>query len=444
MSAGPPIRLPTLLFAGPLRFGRPARPWRALGACVLLAGGCGKDDGPSAEPGPADAGADAGVDCPASGVSKGPWSLHVDRTSAVVRWEACRAGTSAALRLTAGSESRDVVAEARDFVVNNTYVAAFSLTVPPDRAGTYVMHEARVDGLRAGTCYEYSLDQDATAQGRFCTAREPGEPFRFLAIADTNPGLATHTVDLLPHLVQQDFDFTIHGGDIQYYASGLETWASWFPAMAPMLRQGAFLPSIGNHEAEKDDELEQYFLRFFGGAGFDGTDAHYRFESGGVWFFALDSETDFAPGSAQLAWFEQRVADAAAQPGYRFSVAYLHRPLLTCGDVSQPDSTRAALQPVFEEHGVALVVQGHMHGYERFEVPLESDPTRSMTYLTAAGGGGALGDVNANSDRATCGWRKAAADKFHGVVLSVDSAGISGQAILEDGSVEDEFSQSTP
>lgn len=37
--------------------------------------------------------------------------------------------------------------------------------------------------------------------------------------------------------------------------------------MNPMLRSGAFFPALGNHERENPDELRDYVLRFFGGAG---------------------------------------------------------------------------------------------------------------------------------------------------------------------------------
>ena len=54
---------------------------------------------------PTDAGPDAsesegdsGLPCDTTGLSKGPWVLHVDGTSAIVRWETCRAGRRSACR----------------------------------------------------------------------------------------------------------------------------------------------------------------------------------------------------------------------------------------------------------------------------------------------------------------------------------------------------------
>ena len=49
-----------------------------------------------------DAGSDATTDggCPGNGVSKRPWALHVDGTSALLRWEACRPGAASSVTLT--------------------------------------------------------------------------------------------------------------------------------------------------------------------------------------------------------------------------------------------------------------------------------------------------------------------------------------------------------
>lgn len=433
---------------------------RTVVVCIALGlSACGGDDssgaGTGGTAGTGGASSDGGIDadndasvgsCPASGVSKGPWALRVDGTSAVVRWEACREGVSPELTASEGQGGAPLVFQSAvaPFVVDNTYKAAFLPDLPADEAGTYYMHEVTLSGLTPATCYQYSLGADASLGGRLCTARQSGDAFQFLGMADTNPGLGTSTRDMLALVESEPYDFTVHGGDVQYYASGFETWASWFPSMAPMLGHGAFLPALGNHESEKEDEYEQYYARFFGGAGFDGTDAYYRFQSGGVWFFALDTEGELGAGSAQLAWLDTQLADASAQPGYRFSVLFLHRPLLTCGDKSQSDSDRALLQPLMEQYGVELVLQGHMHGYERFEVPKASNPSQTITYMTIGGGGGALGDVDENIDRPTCSMRVASGKFYHLALFDVGATSLSVKVIDPTNAVKDSFDKPLP
>ena len=111
-------------------------------------------------------------------------------------------------------------------------------------------------------------------------------------------------------------DFVVHGGDIQYYDSHLETWAGWFPSMQPLLALGAMQPALGNHEHETDDELDDYSLRFFGHPDFGGDTMWYRYESGGIWFHVLDTEEPIEPGTPQGTWLTAGLAEAAAKPGF--------------------------------------------------------------------------------------------------------------------------------
>ena len=406
----------------------------------------GCTDGPP--PFVADAGSDAAVTevvdatipCDATGVSKGPWTLAVDGTSATVRWEACRAGSAGDLTVTvegAGGAGTIVTSTEKPFQVTETNRAPLDPSTQPDLAGTYFMHEAKVTSLTASTCYRLALAADPKRGGRFCTAKKPGDDVRFLSIGDTNPSLGDSTKNVLGQVLPKQPDFVVHGGDIQYYDSTLETWASWFPIMQPVLSQGAFYPSVGNHESERPNEYEHYLVRFFGNAGFDGTSAHYRFESAGVWFFTLDTEESLDAGSEQAKWFETELADAAAKPGYRFSVVYFHRPWVTCGDSGDNAAARALFEPMFGKYKVALVLQAHMHGYERFELG-------NVTYVTSGGGGGRLGNVDENITRPECSHRKASGPFFHAVVFDVTAGKLAGTVIDDTGAVRDTFEKAVP
>lgn len=426
---------------------------RLLGAATLLSAvaSCGNE---TMSPGPKDAGngggsggtggsggsggADAGPGCSGSGIDKGPWSLAITPTGAKIRWEACKEGTPKDVTLTPtlGGAPLTVTATVTPITLAETHPAPLAPNVPVDAAGTYYTHEAAVEGLAPSTCYDYALAADAARKGRVCTARSAGDPFRFMAIGDTNPGLGTYTADLLTHVLPEDPDFVIHGGDVQYYASGLETWASWFPVMQPMLSVGAFLPAVGNHEAEQADELEGYFLRFFGGAGFGGDAGYYSFESGGVWFFAVNTELDEETGP-QAAWLEQGLAAAAAAPGYRFSVLYFHKPWVTCGDKSQDGAARAHYEPLFAQYGVPLVIQAHMHGYERFLI-------NGVTYITSGGGGGALEDVDKNIDRPECAFRLSSGAFRHAMIFDVGAGELVGRSIDDMGVERDNFTLVVP
>jgi hypothetical protein len=254
-----------------------------------------------------------------------------------------------------------------------------------------------------------------------------------MAIGDTNVGLGD-TAGVLTALLPLSPDFAVHTGDLQLYQSILESWASWHPVMAPLFEQGAFMPCIGNHEYEIEGEFEDYYVRLFGGAGFDGPVEYYRFQSGGVWFFSLSTETELGAGSEQAQWLEQQLADAASQPGHRFSVAYLHRPMMTLADYTQQRAEREHFAPIFRQHGVRLVLQGHVHGYERFV-------DGELSYITTGGGGAALHDLDARIDDRPeeAALRVAAAKRYHATTFDVGATELTGTAISHEGEVLDEF-----
>lgn len=405
---------------------------------LAFACGCGDDTSVS----PADAGdeADVGVPCEGSGVTKGPWVLAVSDTQATMRWETCRPGTSADVTSTAETDAgAPVVAHATETETDLAvqHVAVFNPKATPDYAGAFYIHEASLDGLAPATCYDYALGADATRSGRFCTAKPSGAPVRVVAIGDTNVGIGPMTGDILSHVMPMDPDFVLHVGDIQYYDSGFDTWQLWFDVMRPALSHGAFFPAIGNHESETPDEYVNYTLRFFHGAGFDGNDEYYEFESGGVHFFVLDTQDATDGTSAQAGWFAQQIAAAEQTPGYRMSIVYFHKPFVTCGDTGDDPAARQYFEPLFLLHKVPLVLQAHMHGYERFDFG-------NITYVTTAGGGGAIGDVNANVSRSYCNQRVVSGGFFNATVLDIGAATVTGTVIDDQGAVRDSFSVAIP
>lgn len=377
--------------------------------------------------------------CAVAAVTKGPWVMRVDDRHATVFWESRESGcVEIGIRPEVGG--RETV-EAGEAIPATVTVGYDPLTpdYPPDETGVFYLNQVAIEDLTPGTCYAYRLNAPTTATGRLCTMQPPGQPIQFLAIGDTNPFIG-RTVPLL-NAVLTGFQpaFTVHTGDLQYYSSVLETWQYWFGAMEPMLRVGAFLPCIGNHENELDDtEFADYYARLFPSPGLIGTPLYYRFSSGGVHFFSLDTEAPRDMNSEQYAWFSHEVAAVTSEPGFRFSIVYLHRPLYTLGDSNPLVDLRTLLSPLFEANGVRLVLQGHMHGYERFEVG-------DITYITTAGGGALIGDVNENVSNYPddVPLRVTAAAKPNALQVTIGET-LHGVAIDPMGNIIDQFEHPVP
>jgi hypothetical protein len=164
---------------------------------------------------------------------------------------------------------------------------------------------------------------------------------------------------------------------------------------------------------------------------------YWRFSSAGVWFFSVDTEESLDPGSAQGGWLAASLADATAKPGFRFSIVYMHRPIVTCGDTGDNPALRATLEPIFLQNHVPVVIQAHMHGYERFVTP-------GLTVVTLGGGGGAIGDVNASTTRSYCNERVASGAFYHAGLFEITPGKLAATIIDDQGNTRDTFSLVVP
>ncbi|HTJ84371.1 MAG TPA: metallophosphoesterase [Polyangiaceae bacterium] len=382
-------------------------------------------------------GGGGGLACPASGFYHGPWVQKFDETSAVIRWDACAASdVSISVEPDGGGTKTTFTGSQTPGEVTTDYHGVPG--VLPDWSGTYYLSEVPVTGLEPATCYRFTVDSEPERGGRFCTSRVSGDTFTLMAIGDTNPAISP-IEEMVAAELENSPDFIIHLGDIQYYSSILDSWSQWFVSMGPMLEGGAFEPCVGNHESENPTEYADYYDRLFADAGFDGTREYYRYHSGGIWFFSVDTELDMLTGP-QVDWLTAELADAKTQPGFRGSIVYMHRPVISVADGGNHPDWRAFWEPTFVSNGVVLVMSGHMHGYERFLTE------NSLTYVVSGGGGGLIGDVDANVDTypEDAALRQASAAKFHTMRLEITSTTLEGTAVGEDGGALDTFSIPLP
>lgn len=364
-----------------------------VGSFVLAACGgdapasdAGTDSGPIVRP---DAGPPDGGPPPDDSPYKGPWTLQPTTSSILVRWESQLRPDAVEVEVEpeAGGEMQTFTGTSTETTVTLSYGIGSVVVREPDVPGTYYVNEIAITGLTPATCYRYTLVGWPDDGGRFCTMHAPDDhatPISFYVIGDTSPGVMG-TLRVLSSADPTETELTVHVGDIQYYSTLVESQQLWFSLMQPLLEANAFLPCVGNHEMDENGfpEYRDIYQRLFSPAGgeADGnTDRWYHFETGGVHFFSLSSEHDLDLGSEQIDWLTARLEAVEADPSYRFSIVYLHRPLYSLGDYTPRDSNRESLFPLIEAHRIPLVLSGHVHGYERFEVG-------DVTYVTSGAGG---------------------------------------------------------
>lgn len=253
-----------------------------------------------------------------------------------------------------------------------------------DEAGVHVLNEIILEDLLPGEEVVYRIEQleGEPIVGSFIAPKPPGESVRFGWIADT---MFPRARDAILALSAHSPDLILHGGDITYDTGIFDSWNRLMSTMAPLSLQAPLHFLVGNHEYESQDEISVQYDRLFSGQGEPGVrERSFAISYGGVRFLGLSIARNFGEmDAAQFSWLDGELERASADPNIREIVVAYHRPSFTFSKYFHSDpATRDALHERFVRHGVRLVLSGHVHAYERFDVD-------GVVYIVD-GGGGAL------------------------------------------------------
>ena len=209
-----------------------------------------------------------------------------------------------------------------------------------------------------------------------CVAVDPvrgddaGARVRFAAIGDFGyAGPAEEAVADLVKSFRPEFIVTL--GDNNYPLGSADTidlniglfYHQYIAPYAGRFGCGAvhnqFFPALGNHDWMTPGARP--YLDYF---ELPGNERYYAFVRGPVELLALDSDPSEPDGntadSTQATWLKQELAASTA----RWKIVYLHHAPYSSG----PHGGTVALRWPFKAWGVDLVLAGHDHDYERFDV----------------------------------------------------------------------------
>ncbi len=305
-------------------------------------------------------------------ILKGPYLQGVTPSSIRVRWET-----------DTGSDSRVDYGQTASY--GSCLAGDYGTYLPV--SGTY-LHDVPLTGLTADTIYHYMITTGASSSSdsTFPTAIALDTSFfRFAVYGDTQAG-DTLTPDttvqemIAEGILHSNSMFVIHAGDVVYDGGVYAQWESQFfdPSSSMLFTMPLFF-AVGNHE------LRVPSVPFWAGTFFywpSAPDTWYSFDYGNAHFAILDTNVDFSPGSAQYVWLESDLGSASKT--WLF-VAFHHPPYTSSSAGSQtiPTDVRQFLVPLFETYGVDMVLNSHVHLYERSE-------KNNIHYIITGGGGAEL------------------------------------------------------
>jgi hypothetical protein len=295
----------------------------------------------------------------------------------------------------------------------------------------YYLHAA-LDGLRPGTTYYYGVGHEgfdpASSRHRstissFRTApASPPERFVFTAFGDQGVGM--HAAGNDRALLRQNPALHLHAGDICYanstgkgkdsdgYEAGM--WDVFLKQTESVAKSVPWMVTTGNHDMEawySPDGYGGQLARFaLPDSGFDPRTAPgaYSFVYGNVGFVALDANDVSYEIPANLGhtdgrqtkWLARTLGELRGAKEVDFVVVFFHHCAYSTSTHASDGGVRAEWVPLFGQHQVDLVINGHNHVYERTDavkngevgrpVPIgaSTDPTRDGTVYVTAGGGG--------------------------------------------------------
>jgi hypothetical protein len=297
-----------------------------------------------------------------------------------------------------------------------------------------VYNHALLRGLRPDTKYHYSVSNDGVhwSEDVTFTTAEPGlTDFRFTMVGDeatsdvTSLPVAEVIASMKPRFNVIVGDLSYAGGGSGYYSNGKPTgvsafspgaWDAYLGIVGPAAAQSIpWEAGVGNHEMEPlaDFGYVGFTTRFaqaYSPEGGTGSTVIKSFTYGNVAIIQLDgndlsaelSDNNGYTEGKQTSWLIDELERYRAPfSGIDFVVVGFHNMVYSSNTTHGSDGgIRTVWAPIFDKYQVDLVVNGHVHAYER-SYPLRDghvtkvvhsggtvEPAKDGTTYIGAGGGG--------------------------------------------------------
>ena len=278
--------------------------------------------------------------------------------------------------------------------------------------GSGVRFELGHSGLMEGTTYHYRVETTGGSSERraFTTPGTEDASFDFTVYGDSRTGHTVHglVVDMME---SRDPELVLHTGDLVNDGDSVEDWDRFLDIAHPLMVDTPLWPTKGNHD------LPDYHYRHL--LLDDNYGDYYSFDWQGAHFVSLDSTGDLTVGSEQYRWLEE---DLVTDHSF-WTFVFFHHPPYSSGKHGPYEDLRRDLDPLFAQHCVTAVFNGHDHCYEH------TLPPSGVHYFVTGGGGGPLYDVGGSD------WTVESASVHHFLHVRVSTTGVVIDAVDVDGRV---------
>lgn len=247
---------------------------------------------------------------------------------------------------------------------------------------TTFIYYAEIVNLLPNTTYHYQVCLDDIHKREvmnFTTlANQVQSNITFLVYGDSRTQRVERRilVEKIMKSFRNEFDFTIHTGDIVEHGTDQNEWNNYFTDTEVLnaYKQGLYVE--GNHEGGLLTKMYDNLLMY-------GTEdkRYYYFNYGEMGFIILNSNDYTVGNDDQTNWLNQTLKQLSQENTFNF--AFLHHPLL---HTRSYDYHREHWRPLFDKYNVSVVLCGHNHHYERSypmtnSSKLEYDDSEQYNYI---------------------------------------------------------------
>ena len=189
------------------------------------------------------------------------------------------------------------------------------------------------------------------------------------------------------------------------------------------------------------------------------TNPYYSFNFNNVHVLVMDTDrTSFSTGSSQYNFVLSDLQSASQNPAIDWIIVTLHKPFYTspnsCSSCDPSTTMRNIYHPFFDQYGVDLVLQGHVHNYQR-TFPLKYNPSSTSNPIKTSSSTSnyndpegeifaivGTGGINFHSLSGKSSFVVSQQDDKFGyldIVFTNDGATLQGKYYLDSGSISDQF-----
>ena len=231
-------------------------------------------------------------------------------------------------------------------------------------------HMVVISGLTLGEEVTYRVGDGNVWSDEFTfTPFNPdADHFEWISIADH--GLSSEALDVTAAIIaDSDAQLVTISGDIAYADGNQNVWDEWFVTQQESMASIPWITAVGNHENEPAAGFEAYEHRFDSDQVIESETFWFSRNIPGVHLVFMSTEHEFTPGSAQFNWLQTDLQSAntpEARDERPFIIVIGHKPMYSSNDYHGSEvELRDALESLYVENGVNLVIAGHDHFYER-------------------------------------------------------------------------------